>query len=238
MGILNYDFLSRQMIETIEKENMQHKIISIDLETKVLDKNDFLSGERILAFGIVRRVGGEIKKKIIVLQEDTDEAEMKLLNEVGWCMGKIQPLVLLGYNIGGYDLPLLNIKLKWYENVLREKNNGQKSSLPNEYWNFRDAIVGSYMLDMMYLLKFIIAEYDKTTPRYKSLDDVVNHPMYSHLPLLRRKGIASGDCTQDKGKTIYELWKSKNPDFERYLEGDVVDVLVLMEEWSRKTTKL
>jgi hypothetical protein len=46
---------------------------------------------------------------------------------------------------------------------------------------------------------------------------------------MRRKHLASGSSTENKGKVIYDLWKANDPNFERYLEGDVHDVLMLAE---------
>lgn len=229
MEYFGYEELSRSVIGTVKAENSWSRVISIDLETKIMKKEDFLSGERILAVGVARRFGSGIETCMFRLKEETDDAELELLYETARWLQMAKPLVLLGYNIAGYDFPLLCLKLKWHDDYLRRKSAGAKPVFPREYWALKDALTRTYILDLMHPLRFAIAEHDKATPKYKSLEDVVNHQCYSALPLMRRKQLASSDSQEGKGVRIYEMWKSNNPDFEKYLEGDVHDVLALAE---------
>jgi hypothetical protein len=140
-------------------------------------------------------------------------------------------LVLLGYNISGYDFPLLILKLKWLEEYFKRKSGPDaKPRYPQEYWALKDALTRTYVLDLMHPLRFAIAQSDNTTPKYKSLEDVVNHARYASLKLMRRKGILKVATSEGKGKLIYEMWKMRDPNFNLYLEGDVHDVLLLAEE--------
>ncbi len=230
MEKFDYEELSAATINAVKSHNAWHRVISIDLETKITKKDDFLTGERILAVGVSRRLGGGIETKIFRLKEETDDSEIALLYETARYMQEVRPLVLLGYNISGYDFPLLCLKLKWHDDFLRKKSEGAKPVFPREYWALKDALTRTYILDLMHPLRFAIAAHDKTTAKYKSLADVVAHRLFAPLPLLRRKELASSNGTEGKGARIYELWKTANPDFEKYLEGDVNDVLLLAEE--------
>ena len=62
------------------------------------------------------------------------------------------------------------------------------------------------------------------------MSDVVSHQRFAEVALMRRKQLACGTSTEEKGQRIYRMWKEGDPDFERYLEGDVHDVLLLAEE--------
>lgn len=229
MGQFNYEELSGAAIDAIKSHSAWHRVISIDLETKITKKDDFLTGERILAVGVSRRLDSGIETKIFRLKEETDEAELALLYETARYMQEARPLVLLGYNISGYDFPLLCLKLKWHDDFLRRASAGAKPVFPREYWALKDALTRTYILDLMHPLRFEIALHDNTTAKYKSLADVVAHQRFAALPLMRRKELAASNGTEGKGARIYEMWKSKNPDFEKYLEGDVNDVLLLAE---------
>ncbi len=228
-----YEELSKSAIDAVKQHNCWPRVVSIDLETKITRKEDFLSGERILAVGVARRLDSGVETRIFKLKEETDEAEIELLYETARFLQAVRPLVLIGYNISGYDFPLLCLKLKWHDDLLRRKASetsaGGKPIFPREYWALKDALTRTYILDLMHPLRFAIAEHDKATPKYKSLEDVVNHSCYSALPLMRRKQLAFAGSSEGKGARIYEMWKSGNPDFERYLEGDVHDVLALAE---------
>ena len=229
MDQFGYEEMSKATVEAIKSHNCWHRVVSIDLETKIMKKDDFLTGERILAVGVARRLDAGIETRMFKLKEETDEAELALLYETARYMADAHPLVLLGYNISGYDFPLLCLKLKWHDDFLRRASSGAKPVFPREYWALKDALTRTYVLDLMHPLRFAIAAHDKATAKYKSLADVVAHPRFATLPLMRRKELASSDSPEGKGARIYEMWKVKNPDFEKYLEGDVNDVLLLAE---------
>jgi DNA polymerase elongation subunit (family B) len=229
MEQFEYEELSRSAIDAIKAHGSWHRVVSIDLETKITKKEDFLSGERILAVGMARRMASGIESRTFTLKEETDEAEIALLYEAARYLQEARPLVLLGYNISGYDFPLLCLKLKWHDDLLRNRSTDGKPVFPREYWALKDALTRTYILDLMHPLRFEIARHDKATPKYKSLADVVDHQCYASLPLMRRKQLASSSSQEGKGARIYSMWKAKDPDFERYLEGDVHDVLVLAE---------
>jgi DNA polymerase elongation subunit (family B) len=225
---LDYELLTKSIIDIVKQHNSWFRVVSIDVETKNLTGNDFLTGERMLGIGVARRYSSEVETKIFRLKDDSDDAEIELMNEAAKFMNLVKPLVLVGYNISGYDFPLLIIKLKQYENYL--KSRGETKKYPNEYWALKNALSRTYVLDIMHPLRFEVARHDQTNPKYMSLEEVVNHPRFSNLKLKRLKGLVHASTKEEKGEVIYEMWESKNPDFERYLEGDVYDVLLLAEE--------
>lgn len=230
-GALDYGSFTEAVVEAIKQGNAWHRAVSIDLETKIEKKEDFLSGERILAIGMARRTGSGVEVKTFTLKDESDDAELELLYEAARYLAPVRPLVLLGYNITGYDFPLLCLKLKWHDDFLRKKTpEGEKPVFPREYWALKDALTRAYILDMMHPLRYALAEADGTTPKYKSLADVVAHARFEKVALMRRKHLASGDSQESKGQLIYRMWKERNPDLQKYLEGDVHDVLLLAEE--------
>ncbi len=235
--IFDYDELAQSAVDAICDAGAWHRAVSIDLETKIEKKSDFLSGERLLGIGFARRAGEIVETKMLRLEEDTDEAEVRLLEEAARWLCNVRPLLLLGYNISGYDYPLLALKVKWYDQRGRAScKEGERPVFPREYWALKDALTRAFVLDMMHSLRYAMARHDGNTAKYRSLAYSVSHPMFSRLPLMRRKGLADPDAqtgkdTQmDKGRKLYEMWKTRDPSFESYLEGDVHDVLLLAEE--------
>ena len=273
--IFDYGELAQATVNAICNAGAWHRAVSIDLETKIEKKSDFLSGERLLGIGFARRAGGKVETKMLRLEDDTDEAEVKLLDEAAKWLYNVRPLLLLGYNISGYDYPLLALKVKWYDDRGRAAcKEGEKPVFPREYWALKDALTRAFVLDMMHSLRYSMARHDGNTAKYRSLAYSVAHPMFAHVPLMRRKELADPDASvnanantqgsgnadgqlpaganaaahgglplagtdpapphkdkqMDKGKKLYEMWKTHDPSFESYLEGDVHDVLLLAEE--------
>ncbi|MFA6214815.1 MAG: hypothetical protein WC717_06100 [Candidatus Micrarchaeia archaeon] len=228
---LDYGALAQSLVDGIKAGGAWHRAVSIDLETKIEKKTDFLTGERLLAIGMARRAGSNVEVRTFTLKDESDGAEIELMYEAARWLAPVKPLLLLGYNIAGYDYPLLNMKLKWHDDLLRSRMpDGEKPHFPREYWALKDALTRAFVLDMMHPLRFALAAHDNLTPKYKSLSDVVAHARFEKVALMRRKQLAAGTDTENKGKVIYEMWRTHNPDFERYLEGDVHDVLLLAEE--------
>ncbi len=226
-----YTPIAQNVWQFVCDNNCQSRIISFDLETKIQSPDDFLTNETILAIGMARRISkDEIEKKIFVLEDETEGSQEKLLEQCAQYLNLVRPLILVGYNICGYDFPLMLLKLKWYEQIKKRKNPDQKAYLPKEYWALKDALTRSYILDIMHPLRFTVAQYDNTTPKYQKLEYIISHPMCQNLNLLNTKKLAHGSSTQNKGEKIYQLWQQKHPDLSNYLQGDVHDVLVLAEE--------
>ncbi|HII53440.1 hypothetical protein COT30_02545 [Candidatus Micrarchaeota archaeon CG08_land_8_20_14_0_20_49_17] len=230
MQNLSLEEFTQAIMDIVKSRRQWGRVVSLDLETKVLE-GEFLSNERILAAGIAYREGGIVKHGVAMLDEETDESEFLLLKKVGSFFTQVRPLVLLGYNISGYDYPLISTKLKqWGDHSAKhgEKRDG-KPIFPQEYWALKDALTRSYILDLMHVARFAIAKQDNTTPKYLSLEKVIDHPMFAEVPLMRKKHLA-GEVKAEKGKKIYEMWKNNDQHLSEYLNADVHDTLLIAEK--------
>jgi len=227
------DFQTK-IVEILKEAKAWNQVVSVDLETKILDQKDFLTNERILAVGVSWRTPNGVECRTIVLDEDSDEAEFRLLENVGRIFMEVRPLVMVGYNICGYDFPLLNIKMKKYDDWLRQNtpvdSSTGKQIYPKEYWALKDALTRSYVLDIMHVSRFRIARHDNAPPKYLKLKDVLEHEIFSHLALKKKKHLAEGDAQQNKGEKVFSLWQNKDPALVEYLEADVHDTLLIAEE--------
>ena len=232
---LDYETYAQAVVGKLRSEGEWHRAVSVDLETKIEKKEDFLTGERLLGIGFARRVGSSVETRTLRLKDDSDGAEVELLDEAARYLHPIRPLLLLGYNITGYDYPLLALKVKWYDDRARAAvPEGQKPVFPREYWALKDAMTRAFVVDMMHSLRFELARHDNTTPKYRKLAYIVSHARFAHLPLMKRKELAEAATQENKGQKIYEMWKTNDPAFGQYLEGDVHDVLLLAEELYRE----
>jgi DNA polymerase elongation subunit (family B) len=217
---LNYGDLENKVVEWILETGNLDRVVSIDLETKVLD-GQFVTGERILAISLAYVNGDNIESRVIVLREDTDNNELELLHEFDKFLLEARPLVLIGFNLTGYDIPLLNMKLRKY----RE----------DKFWGIADTIERCYVLDMKHPIRFELAKFSGS-PKFVSLRDVVNHERFASLPLMRSKNVL---ISADKGQEIFELWKKNAEVFRSYAEGDVKDVLtIFMDLFKLESTNL
>jgi hypothetical protein len=214
----NYDDLARAVAKWVVQGGQSHRIVSLDLETKVLSPSDFLTGETILSFALARRVNGSIETRLFTLDNETPDSQQALFDAASQEIERIRPLIALGYNITGYDFPLLRIKLR---------------NSPIPHWALIDMVERAFILDMKYPLKFELARSDGSSPRVRTLEDVVNHPRFSQLELSRTKNMLNGLDKSQKGQKIYDMWKMNKNDFGKYATGDVVDVLLLFEEMFR-----
>jgi DNA polymerase elongation subunit (family B) len=222
----------RKVVDVVKESGSWGRVASIDLETKILSPTDFLSNERVLAAGVSWRTGDKVTTKTILLAQDTDEAESALLEQLGTVLASINPLVLAGYNISGYDFPLLCLKLKQYEGFLRAKlAPGEKPVYPKGYWALKDALTRSFILDVMHAARFEIAARDNTTAKYLKLSAVLEHAMFSDLPLMKKKHLAEGTAgdSASKGDKIWRMWLDKDPKLLEYLEADTHDTLLVTE---------
>jgi DNA polymerase elongation subunit (family B) len=212
---MNYHYgdLANTVIEWILRTGSLERIIAIDLETKVLENNGFLTGETVLCVSLARFHKSVILSRLILLERDDPESEAKLLAELNDCLLQVRPLVLIGYNLCGYDIPLLNLKLRQYPNPI--------------CWGIRDTIGRSFHLDMMHPVRFELAKYSNG-PKILSLSKVVEHPRFKHLPMMRTKKLVSS--ADNKGLEIYNMWKNDRRSFKAYAKGDVNDVMMLFHE--------
>jgi DNA polymerase elongation subunit (family B) len=210
----DYDRLAIAVVEWAVSHGHSDRIVSLDLETKVLGQDEFLTAETVLSIAFARHTDSKVESKIFTLKDETPTAEDQLFFSANQFVAATRPLVIIGYNITGYDIPLLQMKLR---------------NLPTPYWALKDMVERAFLLDLRHPLKFELADFDGSKIKIWKLEDVLNHERFSHLPLMKAKDILNGS-KDEKGIKIYEMWKKRRADFERYAVGDVVDVLALFEE--------
>ncbi|MCL4329344.1 MAG: hypothetical protein M1151_03375 [Candidatus Thermoplasmatota archaeon] len=189
-------------------------IFSFDLETRLTKPGAFLSGERIIAVSCSYGLP-EVKTELFVAEEETPEEEIRILEETDRLLRQIDPAVILGYNHTGYDIPLVQSKIKRlpYEKRLR---------------NFEYYLGTAWSLDMMYVIADDLWKYDGDY-YIRKLDDVVMHERYYSLPLMRKKSLARRQG-MNKGDVIYDLWKNDRKSFEEYCKGDTSDLLLIFND--------
>lgn len=206
--------LANIVIEWVVRTGNLERILALDLETKVLEENGFLTGETILCVSLARFLDGNVCNKLILLEEESPEGEAKLLAQLNDFLLEVRPLVLVGFNLCGYDVPLLNLKLREHSNQI--------------FWGIKDTIERSFHLDMKHPIRFELAKYSNG-PKICSLGKVVEHPRFKHLPLMRTKSLVP-QTVGSKGLEIFNMWKNDKRNFKAYAKGDVNDVLLLFEE--------
>lgn len=231
---MHYGHLAQAVVDWVVENGQRERIAAIDLETKVVGGSRFLSNETILSIAVAHRKStGELCSEIYTLEEETHDAEVRLLRRLNDFMLDVRPMILLGYSLTSYDIPLLNLKLR----DVSESGRGKGEKII--FWGILDCIGRAFILDMKHPIRFEIAKYSFGNPKILPLDEVVNHERFHGLPLMRTKNLVpKGKDPADKGERIYQLWKNHRLDFERYAKGDVHDVLLIFEHLFLNDTKL
>ena len=203
-----------QFIRELSRSMDRRKIFSFDLETLVVDSNGFLTNEEIIGISAAYNFP-EIHTDVYISKPEEHEREDSLLKKFDELLGRVQPEIIIGYNHTGYDIPLIQKKIR---------NRNFSSRLRNiEYY-----IGTSWCLDMMYV---IAEDIEKMTGDYfiRKLDDVVVHERYSSLPLKRVKNIVIQQ-NRNKGEVIKELWLNKDEKLRDYAAGDSHDILLIFHD--------
>ena len=65
---LDYNEFSERIMSIVSSTAQWHRVVSIDLETKIEKKSDFLTGERLLGIGLSRRVGTTVETRALWLK--------------------------------------------------------------------------------------------------------------------------------------------------------------------------
>lgn len=216
---MNYFELSRWAVGKVVSSGNADRIVSLDLETRVLN-GKFLSSELVLAASLSRRLrDGSIDSRMITLAEESVESEGILFRRLDQELQAIRPLVIVGFNVGSYDLPLLTTKLV--------DSRGRYGDI---FWAVRDCCSRTLVVDLIDPVRFELAKVDGSSPKFVSLDQAVLHPRFQKLPLAKKKHLAGNGNTVEKGTRIYEMWKTRRPEFEEYALGDSHDVLLIFED--------
>lgn len=188
-----------------------NRVISLDMETHVLDPSRFLKNERILSISFARRISRNfmeesgIEVKTIFLEKEDDESEKMLLRNLDLELSAIKPLGVIGYGLRQYDIPLLIMKKQHYNLLL---------------WKLIDMTESAIHIDLYHLLKY---------KKYKKLDQALSSPEFANLSLKRTHDALPKDRAE-KGKEVYRLWKENREELKKYAEGDVHDILLIAEK--------
>jgi len=207
--------LTLEILRLVAEEDPK-RIISLDLETGA--EEGMLRDEYILGVVIARRIAGEltspegIEVETFLLEQEQEEAEIKLLNEVNGWMKKnnIRPLAIVGYSHRGYDIPLLAAKKQKYRHRFGE--------IP---WRLVDLVEQAAHIDLHHPLKH--KPYEA-----KTLEAALNHTEFSHLTFKRQKHLVPSRG-EEKAKAIHRLWRENQAQFKEYMEGDAVNPLLIAE---------
>lgn len=212
-----YNDLEDTIINFLKQNHLWNRVISLDIEADLRILTDPThSYHYILSISTAKRDKNGIDIRNFILEDECKEGEEKILRDFySYCKG-IKPLVIIGYGIRRFDLPLLLLKSRQYRNVN----------------NYNDSISRSYFLDLIYRAGYEIAKYEGREPRFNKLDDVINHELFSNLPFKNKKSIVESRIEPDKDKwsVIYDLWKNHKTDFIEYINGDVHDTLLIAEK--------
>lgn len=194
------------------------KVVSLDLETLVDSNHGFLTGERIIAISLSSG-DSEIETDLFVAANDSQEEENRILTELDKYIESSKPEVIIGYNHTGYDIPLLQLKMR-------------NRSYSEQLWSLKYHLGTAYTLDMMYVIAHDLYQSGEQY-RIRKLRDAVNHKKYDGLGLMRVKELAVSPG-MNVGETIKHLWMNDLESFRLYCEGDTRDILRIFNSIFRK----
>ncbi len=198
-------------------------VISIDIETLMPPGTLFLSGERIIAIS-VSWATGHVNSQVYMAEDDTPDSEYNILDLLNTKLREMDPQIIIGYNHTGYDIPLIQMKVKHLEYSRRLRD-------------IEKAFGTAYCLDMMYPIAEDLGKYDGDF-YIRKLEDVVSHEAYSHLNLSRNKSLVKIP-DKSKGEAIIHLWKNDRDKFLKYCIGDTRDLmLIFMDMFGLNSSKL
>lgn len=204
------DTFYSSIVRTLVEGNGVDRILSIDLETLIRNQNDFLTDERIIAVSVSYFEDGDMKTDLMLAQNDSRQEEDRLLDQLDSFVQAFRPILIIGYNQSGYDLPLLRLKMR-------------KRPFARQLWNLKYYLSVSYCLDMMPVISDFLGSLDGDY-KYRKLSEVVKHDSFAHLELERKKELVLKE-NKNIGEVIEELWRSGSSDFVEYCRGDTRDVL-------------
>lgn len=205
------------ILKDVAEKGLWSQVVALDLETKILNLDDFLTGERILGVSLAKRkTTGEIEQKSLVLEQDNNVKEFELIKTTSDIVKSWNPLVIVGYGCRDYDLPLLAFKK-------------QKAKLQEIYlWGISDILNASAHIELAELSKYILTKKYNEKQRYRSMLEIMKHKHFNDLPFKLSKEVFT-PSRKGKGIDIYKNWKEKNDKFMKYLSGEAYDQLLIAE---------
>lgn len=191
-------------------------VAAIDIETLLGDSVTFLSGERIIAISISWiDSAGFLRSAVSVADGDDADSEYNILQSLDSHFETIDPAIIIGYNHTGYDIPLIQMKIKKLQYGMRLRN-------------IEKFFGTSWCLDLMYVIADDLWKYEDEY-RIRKLDDVVIHEKYKDLPLMRVKNLVHLDG-KTKSEAIRYLWQNDREKFVKYSLGDSRDLILLFSD--------
>lgn len=220
--MVNYEILQKHIVDFLKSNNIWDKAISLDIEADlgILDNPQ----KNILSISVARRIDKKIEIKNFISEDESIEGEIKIFNELGDFCEKVRPIILIGYGINRFDRIALGVKMRCLDDLFRKE--GRYESC---YWALRSALTRSYILDAIDPVRFEIGRHDNAPPKIISLESALAHPRFKGLPFKNTKNIVSS-VKGNKWETIRNLWKNDRKKFKKYIEGDVHDTLLLVED--------
>ena len=217
MILLWSEELQLRILREVRNDGLLHRVLAFDLETKILNKDDFLTNEIILGISVARRLSSNsIERKSFFLDKETSENEFKLLQQFSNLLKEWKPLLIVGYGVRYYDQPLLALK----ERKCRNHN--------VQVWGIKNVINGSIFIELANLSSYLLYKIYNEGRSYRKMIDVMNHKHFVDLPFIRTKEIYDTSF-EDKGKGIYEDWKNKDEKFRDYLDAEAYNQLLIAE---------
>lgn len=214
-------------------QKQKKSIISLDIEAS-LDIRYRPKKEKMLSLSVARRADSKIQVKNFIRNSKGSEFE-EILEPFGkYCMRRTRPLVIVGYNIISFDLPVLMEKLELWNKRLKSMGNNDKN-----YWCLRDAFGKAYVIDIMWAVREEMhKDSGRSAQRLPSLEEAIryfssrpNHPDFKNTKgILDEAARRCGElCKSDKWEVIKYLWRKEQKNFKDYIEGDAHDTLLLAE---------
>jgi DNA polymerase elongation subunit (family B) len=204
-------------------------VLSIDIETTgvVHDKDSKV----LLISNTFRDKSGKLKRKLFSLDEYDDEQGSMIANWVSWVQ-EVDPSIIIGHNVFGFDLPYLSFCYKKYSNEDLElgrncaeieyskkpkkfRKDGQQSYDYFEAKIFGRQIIDTWMLSIKY-------DFKRAYPTYK-LKDIVEYEG------LERKGRIKWNFEDKKAIDVYKAGGKDWDDFKEYCKDDADDSLKLYD---------
>lgn len=210
--------LQLKNMKIVADKGLWYRAVAFDFETKVLKLDEFLTGEIILGVSLARRVSsGEIEKEIIILDDESDEGELELLRKLDKILLQWKPLLIIGYFCRDYDLPLLSCKKQKYK------------LLGHKLWGITNIINGALHIELADLSRYTLDKKYQESRGYRSMEIVMDHEHFSELPFINTKKLIR-TSRETKGLDIYNSWKNKDPKYQKYLEAEAHDQLLIAEK--------
>lgn len=199
-------------------------ILSFDLETTSLDHNEHA---KILLISNTFRKNGILTRKLFAYDDYSDEGEMLL----DWCrwVRKMDPSILCGHNINGFDLLYLKFIADKYDldlnlgrdgSPLRIKTRQSKKRVDGsrDIHYFKSAIYGREIVDTM----FLSINYDIVAKKYVS---------YGLKQIIKQEGLEKANRTfYDASQIRFNYQKPTEwAKIKEYCKDDSDDALALFD---------